>query len=138
MHLRNGISHLAVAARPAMPQMSEARDQMAAREESQAAGMFRAEARKEGFCFVSRGRCFDQSPDLISGDPAEQKKKQNRKAPNPRLVFSRAPVIQKKQKTKDKTSLPEQFKSARAAGIMNLWPCARHKHVKAPGLALQE
>lgn len=78
------------------------RDQMAAREESQAAGMFRAAARNEGFCFVSRGRCFDQSPDLISGDPAELKKKQNRKAPNPRLVFSRAPVIQKTKKQKTK------------------------------------
>lgn len=82
MHLHNGILHLAVAARPAMPQMSEARDQMAAREESQAAGMFRAAVRNEGFCFVSRGRCFDQSPDLISRDPAEQKKK---KTENPQI-----------------------------------------------------
>lgn len=103
MHLHNGISHLAVAARPATPQMSEARDQVAAREESKAAGMFRAAARNEGFCFVSRSRCFDQSPDLISSNPAEQqKKKKTRKAPNPRLVFSRAPVIQKNKKQKTK------------------------------------
>lgn len=95
MHLHNGISHLAVAARPATPRMSEARDQMAAREEWQAAGMFRAAARNEG-------RCFDRSPDLISSNPAEQKeKKQNRKAPNPRpgvLKSSRNPKNKKNKR----------------------------------------
>lgn len=53
-----GISHLAVAARPAMPQMSEARDQMAAREESQAAGMFRAAARNGGLLFCQSRQVF--------------------------------------------------------------------------------
>lgn len=100
MHLHNGISHLAVAARPAMPQMSGGFGiRRQPREESQAAGMFRAAARNEGFRFVGRGRRLDRSPDLISGGSGSAEgKNKSEKPPNPRLVFSRASVIQKNKK----------------------------------------
>lgn len=58
-------------------------------------------------------------------------------------MISGAAVIKKdnakkgRKKEKKKTSLTEQLKSARAVGVMNLLPCARHKHVKAPELELE-
>lgn len=94
MHLHNGISHLAVAARPAMPQMSGGFGiRRQPREESQAEGMFRA-----------AGRRLDRSPDPdIRRIRQCRRKKQNGKAPKSEagvLKSSRNPKNIKKQKTK--------------------------------------